>query len=85
MKKKIKEIYYSDELPDLIENILICSYYGDKNLIHTFGLCELIDNSNFDKYYDDWGFGYISEPGIWSSERLNLICLLIHSLKLEDK
>lgn len=84
MRKKIKKIYYSEELPKLYKYNYIIDV-----LKHKFGLCYLINptkNNGFSKYYEDWDNDliFLGEAGIWNEERLNLICLLIHSLNLED-
>lgn len=92
MKKKIRDIYYSDELPELKRDRWIswCWIREDS------GLCKILQNSDgiynqeFERYVEDYfkldpdADAYISTPGEWSEERLNLICLLIHSLELED-
>lgn len=86
MNKTLKQIYYSEELPKL--NFWICP-----------GLCALISTmgdkkGEFKKYYLDFNMsnperdsnyldGY-KDKGVWCDDRLNLICLLIHSLELED-
>jgi hypothetical protein len=80
MKKKIKQIYYSGELPELTlpygTKIGVCGLLGD--------YCEIQDYYKDYREIDSLNPFYLNTPGIWSEERLNLICLLIHSLELED-
>lgn len=78
MKRKLKKIYYSEELPELFVNTIF-------DYLHPVGLCRFIDSREFTRYYCDWSnSGYLGKRGKWNNERLNLICLLIHSLELED-
>lgn len=76
MKKKIKQIYYSEELPELIAGLCSFLHYTNKKAFYEFY-----------KYYKDTNISYLggyNKKGKWCPERLNLICLLIHSLELED-
>ena len=88
MNKKLKQIYYSEELPKLISSYR----FLNQNRQIPSGLCALLQ-PYLVLYYKGWWetklsigqyLGGIRQKGKWNNERLNLICLLIHSLELED-
>lgn len=84
MKKEIKNIYYSEYLPQL-------SIYSEQlGEAIPCGLCNFISDTKFWSYLNDYiGTSkekcfFLAPIGKWTDERLNLVCLLIHSLDLDE-